>query len=489
MGLNMISHDASGIEEKLTEKVCDAIGGVGSLSFISGGSVEHRHAIITQVLIEVEVLGCLTAKCDCTLSMSGTDPLVAAVSALMTVTGGKAEAHSALPMDDTWPSDRSYRMEMDAWDLMRSLTAENTVLIVVEEIGAADQTTLNLFGFLAKNIGGMNAIMIATHSTIGEDRLLQELLEELRRDIPVNEHHLHEVDSVQSSDQVLIRHEAPAQRDTTGTSGRFSSTSLEIERHISSSQVALAQGNVLNSILDARSALDDALSVRHYGLMLDSYIALGNALTQAGKEGESLGALDRAIDLAIMIGEPLSQYAARLRKSELLLFSTGEPDFALLEAIIAGEIGSRTADEVRRIEPLALMAIIEARNGRRDRAEMAFCDASVMLEKQPADKLVHERMLLALAAAILLESRHDLAGMNARYGEADVLATGTHSPAYWSATILLQRGRSLLGLRRPREAKIYLDESARQFDRLGNIVQYARAQRAAEESETGPVLD
>ena len=64
------------------------------------------------------------------------------------------------------------------------------------------------------------------------------------------------------------------------------------------------------------------------------------------------------------------------------------------------------------------MAMIEARNGRRDRAEKAFCDASGMLETRPTDRLILERMLLALAAALLLESRHDLVGMNARYGEA-----------------------------------------------------------------------
>jgi tetratricopeptide (TPR) repeat protein len=213
------------------------------------------------------------------------------------------------------------------------------------------------------------------------------------------------------------------------------------------------------------------------------------ALTQAGRENESLDVLDHAIDLATTVGEPLSQFLARIRRSELLLFSVGEPDSAFVEAASAGELWSQTREEALRIEPLALMAIVEARNGRKDRAEKAFCDAAGLLEKQPVDKLVLERMMLSLAAAMLLESRHDLNGMNARYGEAMVLAAGTDSPEYWGATISLQHGRSLLRLSRPKEARAHLEEASRRFDRLGNAVQSARVKRAVEESKVGPVLD
>jgi hypothetical protein len=231
------------------------------------------------------------------------------------------------------------------------------------------------------------------------------------------------------------------------------------------------------------------MSIGHHGLVLDSCTALGLSMTQAGGEKEALESLDRAIGLAITVGEPLSQYVARIRRSELLLFSVGEPDSAYVEAASAGELSRQTLGEAHWIEPLALLAIIEARNGRREQAEKFFCDASSLLDKQQVDTLVLERMLLALAAAILLEYRHDLMGMNARYGEAEVLASGTDSPGYWGAIVSLQHGRSLLMLKRPREAKVHLDQAARQFDRLGNSVQSARASRASEESETGPVLD
>jgi tetratricopeptide (TPR) repeat protein len=231
------------------------------------------------------------------------------------------------------------------------------------------------------------------------------------------------------------------------------------------------------------------LSIGHYGLLLDSYTALGVALTQQGQEKEALEAFDQAIALAMTVGELLPQHLARIRRAELLHFSVGESDSAFAEAVRAQELWSRSPEDLHRIEPLALMAIIEARNGRRDRAERSFCEASLMLEPQPADQLMLERTLLAMAAALLLESRHDLNGMKARYAEAGVLATGTDSPGYWAAAVSLQHAESLLRLRRPREAKVQLEEASGRFALLGNAVQSARAQRALRESESGPALD
>ena len=258
---------------------------------------------------------------------------------------------------------------------------------------------------------------------------------------------------------------------------------------IDRSRSALGSGNVVVSIDNARSALEGSRSIGHNGLMIDAHLALGNALGQEGMEKEALEAFDQAIGLSATVGEVMPQYLAHLAKSELLLFSVGEPDTALAEALSAAELWPHSPDDPRRIEPVALMAVIEARNGRRDRAERTFCEASAMLESQPADKMVMERMLLALAAALLLESRYDLHGMNKRYGEAAVLATGTAHPAYWAATVSMEQGRSLLRLRRPRESRSHLDEASIGFEQLGNAVQSGRARRAAESSEVGPVLE
>ena len=479
--------DSQGLEEALMDQVADAIGGVGSLSIISGGSAGHRHGTTSRLLHEAEGMGCITLMCDCTRPVSRSEPMLAATSDLWESLDAGTGETSCGSTCCIWPPDRSYRREMKVLGLLESMVAHNTVVIVVEEMGSADLATMCVVSFLARNLGKMNAIIIATHSLPAEDQLFLEMIGELKHDVTVHEHVIRDLDVVHQGDAILTRHDAPPESGV--VEGRFTTMALHISGLLISSRAALASGNVLVSIQKAEEARDDSVATGHRGLQLDSCIALGVALTQAGRERESLQALDSAIELATTLGEPASQRTARLRKSELLLFSVGEPDSALSEAVSANGLGARMMDGTSMIEPLALMAVIEARNGRRDRAEKAFCDASSMLEPRPTDELVLERMLLALAAALLLESRHDLAGMNARYGEAEVLASGTDSPMFWSATMEMQHGLSLLRLRRPREAKDHLDRSALQFDPLGNAVQRDRVKRISQESEAGPLLD
>jgi hypothetical protein len=373
--------------------------------------------------------------------------------------------------------------------LLRSIAADNTVVVIVEEIGAADLDTMGLFNFLARSVLGMNVAFVATHSRMEDDRTLEKMLDGLRCEIEVQVHRLPETGRKPNCNGIPTQHLSPIQVEAASAVDHFSVTEPLVKCKIRSSQAALMSGDVAGSVRDAKAALQDSTSIAHYGLMLDSYIALGVSLTEAGGEDEALRALETAIDLARVINEPSSKRDAHLRKAELLLFSIGEPDSAFRDATIADDIGSRTLDRSLRLGPLALTAIIEAGNGPRDRAEKVFCDASGILDELPTDSHVQERMMLALAAALLLESRHDLAGMNARYGEAEVMATGTDSPVYWSAVMSLQHARSLLRLRRPREARSHLDVSAQQFERLGNAVQLARVRRIIVESEAGPVPD
>ena len=291
-----------------------------------------------------------------------------------------------------------------------------------------------------------------------------------------------------NGNEPLVRHRVIV-RTADETSCISSAIVQQINGLIVSSQNSLASGNTSASVSDARSALVSAASIGHHGLVLDANIALGSALMQSGREREALEALDRAIRLSIIVGEPLSQYLARVKRAELLLFSIGEPDSACTEAAAAEEISRQRLENGTRIEPLALKALIEARNGRRERAEISFCEASGMLENEPVGAYILERMLLAMAAAMLLESRFDLGGMNVRYDEAAVLATGTVFPEYWAAIVSFQRANSLLRLRRPREAKAHLDEACLRFGGLCNEVQSSRAKRASQGSDVGIMLD
>jgi tetratricopeptide (TPR) repeat protein len=479
--------ESYGIEERLIDLVGDAIGGSGSFSLLEGGSTDQRHTIISHVLTQAEEMGCLTVICDCAHPTSGIDPLAKALSALRAaIEGRKEDPSSAAP--EAWSSDRSYRREMDGLALLRSIAAVNTAVVVVEEIGSAPLDTIALIGFLARNVRGMGVTIIATVTRPGEDPILSDMLDRVRFDGEVYVLRLSETEGYVRNGGPPAQHPAPAGWNEAPSCPGADMLSA-IECHIASSEKSIMSGATNEAIGEARDALKDSIAMRQFGSISDSYVALATALTQAGRECEALDAIDRAIDLSRVIGEPLSQRDARLRKAELLLFSIGEPDSALKEASIAEDIGARRSDRCLCIEPLALKAIIEAGNGRRDRAEQIFCQAIGALEGQPDEACILERMLLALAAALLMESRHDLAGMNARYGEAEVLATGTSSPIYWSAILSLQRARSLLRLRRPREARTYLERSAQLFEALGNEVQHTRAKRVAKESEAGPPMD
>jgi tetratricopeptide (TPR) repeat protein len=483
------AQDAGDIELRLVDLAGDAMGGKGSVTFISGGSVDRRRSIIARVLMETEEMGCLTVICDCRRPLSGNEPLAEALLALRKVIEGGAAAYPPVPPEGVWPSDRSYRAEMEGLDLLRSITENSTTVVVIEEMGAADLDTMAMFQFLARNIGRMGAMMVVTHSRMDEDQIAMKMLDELRDEVAVQELHLPVTADDMKDRGASAGHAAPAERAANRTACQRPEATSLIENHIRSSRAAMATGDISGSINYAYAALSDSMSIEHFGFVLDSYTLLGESLTQAGKEKEAFDILDKAIDLSTVIGELPSQRNAHLRKAELLLFSIGEPDSALKEAIMADRIASRSSSELDRIEPLGMVAIIEARNGRRDRAEKAFCDASGTLDGQPLDTFIKERMLLALAASLLLEARNDMVGMNARYGEAEVLATATSSPTYWSAAMSLQHGRSLLRLRRPREAIRNLDESARLFERLGNPLQCARVKRAIEGSELGPMPD
>ena len=416
------SWDDGSIEEKLIDQVADAIGGEGSLTLVSGGSVAQRHAVIVRVLEEAEGMGCLTMVLDLSRKGNGTEPLTDALVAL--ASGSDGNDRNPFIIDGRSEMVRSYRREMATLDILRSVTNENAVIIALEELGMADRDTIDIFLFLARNIQGMNALIIATHPAVDEDRFLVDAIESISGDVLVHDLHLHAADGT-GGDKGQIRHDA-----VSDGAGMATSLSLVagIEEQLLSSTAALSSADVAGAVGHAERALQDSIAIDHYGLVLDSYMALGTALTQAGMEKEALDALDRALGLAVVVGERPSQHLARVRRSELLLFSVGEPDSALVDAISALDLWSMSSGATSRIEPLALAAIIESRNGRRDRAEKAFCDASGMLEAQPTDSLILERMLLALAAALLLETRYDLGGMNARYAEARVLATGTDSP-------------------------------------------------------------
>jgi hypothetical protein len=480
---HMQSEDAKGIEEKLIDELGDAIGGEGSLSLLTGGSIEQRHSVIANVLEEAEGMGCQVTVCDCSRSSTGNEPLSMALSEIQRG-GGRNHGSSTFPMPGFHDQpERSYRSEMEGLDLLRSITKDDSLILVLEEIGTANKATLQMFTFLARNIGDMSVLMVATHRSLDDDRLLVDILEGIRREVLVHDLHLHARAGNLDEKEHLIRHEDAALG--IGNTGPLSISIDRIAGHISSSKSALASGDVPGSIKLAQTALDESASICHYGLMLDSNVTLGAALTQAGREKEAMETIGRGISLAITVGEVHSLHIARVLRSELLLFSVGEPDSALEEAASAMQLWSQSPEESHRIRPLALMSIIEARNGRCDRAEKAFCEAAAILESQPIDQFILERTQMALAAALLLESRHDLNGMNTRYAEAMVLATGTEWPEYWAAVVSLQQVHSLLRLGRPREAKTHMEEVSRRFDRLGNAIQSARVKRADEGPEMG----
>jgi hypothetical protein len=488
MAENKDPTDGADIVERMVDQVGDAIGGEGSFSVISGGSSGQRRSVIAQVLLEAEGMGCLVSRCSGVRSADGQEPLASALLDLVSGIAGDLKEIPEIVLDVNAQEERSYRTEMACLDMLRSLSSDNSVILAVEDIESAGLDTITVLCFLARNIGGMNVLLIASHRSPEKDRLLVGKLDDIRHGALVHELHVHGT-AGREEDGPSIDHQTGVPRIEAGSETRSHSSVQRITELLDLSRSALRSGNVHGSVEQARSALEESRSTGHGGLMIDSYLALGMALAQEGTENGSLDAFGQARHLSITVGEVMPQYAAHVGMSELLLFSVGEPDTAYAEAASAGELWSHSPEDPRRIEPLALMAVIEAKNGRRDRAERTFCEASGMLGSQPADQMVLGRMLLALAAAVLLESRHDLQGMNKRYEEAAVLATGTDHPQYWAATVSLERGHSLLRLRRPRESRSHMDEAFRGFGLLGNAVQSTRAKRAAEESEVGPVLD
>ena len=486
MAERTVSLEAKGIEEKLLDQVADAIGGQGSLIIVSGGSVEERHALIAQVVEEAEGMGCLVALSDYSRSRSGSESISESLMALDRTMGGKA---TATMLGGVSRSDRSYGEEMAMLEILRSACSETPVIVAMEEAGGSSLSSIDMLCFLARNIGGISSTIIVTHRSLELDPLLVRRLEILGHEMLVHKHHFHTGVGKETNGGLPIDHMPIHQVGVPRITDPSSLVLVQIADQIRSSEEALASGDPIASITRAEMAWQNSMSVGHYGFKLDSYIAMGAAMTQAGWEKEALRTLGQAVDLAGTLGEFRSQYIAHIKRSELLLFSVGEPDSACAEASIAEEISTLRLEEPLKIEPLTLRAIIEAINGRRERAGAAFCEATTLLEKQPVEALVLQRTLLALAAAMLLEARHDLNGMNQRYAEAEVLAGGTAHSVYWEAVVSLQRGRSLLRLKRPQEAKGHLDLAADRFDRLGNAIQSARARKAIEVSEEGIMLE
>ncbi len=488
MAENTASMDGKGIEERLLDYVSDAIGGEGSVVVISGGSGPERHSIMAHVLDEAEVMGCLVRTCDCADPGADGQPLIEALSTLTNNVGGSIRLVPVMSDGAATLGDRSYRAEMAGLDVLLSAARENPILLAIERIEAADLATISIFSFLARNIEEANVLMIVATRSPDEDPLLVQKLASLKREVLVHDLHLHGGGAEPKEDEPPVRHGVVV-RTEDEASCISSAIVQQIIVLIASSQNSLASGNTSASVSDARSALVSSASISHHGLVLDANIALGAALMQTGREGEALEAFDRAIRLSIILGEPLSQYFARIKRAELLLFSIGESDSACQEAAAAEEISRQWLEIGTRIEPLTMKALIEARNGRREHAEKAFREASGILENEPVDMFILERMLLAMAAATLLETRFDLGGMNVRYDEAAVLATGTDFPEYWGAIVSFQRAHALLRSSRPREAKAYLDEACMRFGRLCNEVQSSRAKRAAEGNDVGIMLE
>ena len=479
------SLEAKGMEAKLLDQVVDAIGGQGSLIVVSGGSIEDRHALITQVGAEAEGMGCLVAISDCSRS-SSSEPIAESLMALDVTMGGKV---TATTMSGAPRSDRSYAEEMAMLEILRSACSDNPVIVAIEEIGESSLSSIDMLCFLARNIGGISSAIIVTHRSLELDPLLVRRLEMLGHEMSVHKHHIHTRGGKETNDGLPIEHRPIHQAGLQSITDPVSPVLVQIAEQIRSAEEALASGDPIASITRSEIAWQNSVSVGHYGFKLDSQIAMGAAMTQAGWEKEALRTLGQAVDLAGTLGELRSQYMVHIKRSELLLFGLGEPDSAGAEAGIAEEISTHSLEEPLRIEPLSLRAIIEAVIGRQERAEAAFCEATTLLEKQPIEALVLERTLLALAAAMFLEARHDLNGMNQRYAEAEILAGGTTYSVYWEAVVSLQRGRSLLRLKRPQEAKGHMDRAADRFDRLGNTIQSARARKAVEVSEERIMLD
>ena len=429
----------------------------------------------------------MVTVCDCRGSGSRSEPLGPSISSLSKrISGGQPV--TATRLCRVTKTERSYCEEMAALEILRTASAENPVIIAIEEAGESNLSTIDMLCFLARNIGGLRASIIASHRSLDLDQSLSERLEIIGDETLVHKFLVRPGDGKETGYGCLIDHEPFHRHFEQETPDQLSAILARIAVNINSSQEALASGDPALSASESGQALEDAKLIGHHGLEIDSLIAMGVALTQAGWEKQALHTLDQAVDLAGTLGEFRSQYIASIRRSELLLFSVGEPDSAYAEAAIAEEISSQMLEEDFKIEPLTLKAIVESVNGRRERAEKAFCEATTLLVKQPVEARVLERTLLALAAATLLEARHDLNGMNQRYLEAEVLASGTAHPVYWEAIVSLQRGRSLLRLKRPQEAKGYLELAAKRFNSLGNTVQSTRAMNAVEESEEGIML-
>ena len=170
-------------------------------------------------------------------------------------------------------------------DILRSVTNENTVIIALEELGMADLATIYIFLFLARNIQGMNALIIATHPAVDEDRFLVDAIESISGDVLVHDLHLHAADGT-GGDKGQIRHDAVSD-------GAGMATSSSLVAGIDGAGLLSFNGR---SVLGGRCRCRRPCRTgapgfdrhRSLGLVLDSYMALGMALTQAGRRRNRL---------------------------------------------------------------------------------------------------------------------------------------------------------------------------------------------------------
>ena len=323
--------------ERLIDQLGDAVGGAGSFTIISGGSSAQRRLVVDQALLEAEGMGCLVSRCSGARSGNGREPLGGALYDLLTITAG---GHAEISLPDLVVSaqeGRSYRAEMACLDMLRSLSRDNTVMLVLEDIESTGLDTITVLRFLARNIGGLNVLMVATHRSPEDDLILLGELDDIKHSALVHELHVHGTADGEE-DVSPILHESAVQR-IEEASGNLPHPSVgRITGLIDRSRSALGSGDVAVSIDNARSALEGSRSIGHNGLMIDAYLSLGHALGHEGMEKEALEAFDQAIGLSATVGEAMPQYLAHVAKSELLLFSVGEPDTAFAEALSAAEL-------------------------------------------------------------------------------------------------------------------------------------------------------
>jgi len=116
----------------------------------------------------------------------------------------------------------------------------------------------------------------------------------LEHEIRVHKHHFHTGDGKKTEDGSPIDHGAFYRLNEQRITDPSSPILAQIADQIRSTEEALASGDPTAAIVRSKIALGNSKSIGHHGLKLDSYIVMGEALTQAGREKEALQTLDQA---------------------------------------------------------------------------------------------------------------------------------------------------------------------------------------------------